>query len=101
YYQLKQVDKDGKSAKSTIVAVKSNVKATALSVSNGTAEEVLVHVNAANSASGSIIVSDILGNKLAEVKVSLDKGYNKVALNVPGITPGVYVVTLNIAGKKL
>lgn len=101
YYQLKQVDKDGKSVKSNVVAVKSNVKATTLSVSSGTSGEILVHIHAENNALGNIYVSDILGHKLTAIKVSLEKGYNNIPINTLDIKPGIYIVTLNSEGKNL
>ena len=101
YYQLKQVDVNGDSEKSKIIAVKSNLKETDLSVINGDGEEILLRIFSANSAPASIYIADMLGNKLAEVKVALEKGTNRISINVPGIKSGVYIATLNSSGKKI
>ncbi len=81
YYQLKQVDLDGKFSKSEIIAVthkeaNSNLKVSCL------ADEVSLSVFSAQGGSATISILDIAGTKKLEKEVNLIKGYNTIPLYV-------------------
>lgn len=95
YYQLNQVDFDGKASNSKTVAVNygfaENLK---MSVSQSADNSGLnVVVNSPASSAAKISVVTITGQQSAVVDVVLEKG--KTAVNIPvNLQPGIYVVTL-------
>lgn len=94
YYQLRQIDFDGKAELSKVVAVKTDLSQTELSVHASPANAyVKVSVTALTDGPASIVITDVQGVQVAEQNVQLSKGYN--VLQVPVQTaPGVYVLTL-------
>jgi hypothetical protein len=92
YYQLKQVDFDGKETIfNQLVAVKSSLNNQSFKVS--VTEEGLLnaHIYAASSASGKIAIYDMNGRKVFEEQVSLQEGQNVFNKTIPAIQTGVYV----------
>ncbi len=101
YYQLKQVDADGKSAESEIVAVKSNVAASNFSVfANKQEGTVRLTIFAANEGKGSIKIYDLNGRKLTEQQLSLHKGYTNVSVPFSGAN-GLHVASLTTASETV
>lgn len=101
YYQLKQVDADGKSSESEVVAVKSNVAASNFRVfANRQEGTVKLTIFAANEGKGSIKIYDLNGRKLTEQQLNLNKGYNNVSVPFNGAN-GLHVVSLTTASETV
>ena len=94
YYQLRQVDFDGKSELSKVVAIKADLEQTDLKIHASSADaHVQVSVTALTNGTANVTISDASGVQVAAQSVQLSKGYN--VLQVPAQTkPGVYVLTL-------
>ncbi|TKB96915.1 T9SS type A sorting domain-containing protein [Pedobacter cryophilus] len=94
YYQLNQVDFDGKSSKSDVKAIESGIKTTELTVyANKNTNEVGVSIFSANSTTADFKIFDISGRELLNKSISLNKGYN--SFNLPlQLGNGVFVTTL-------
>jgi len=99
YYQLNQVDFNGESQKSNVIAVKTNIEGSSFSVFLSEDNQVQANIYAANTTTAQFSVTDITGRKLASTTLNLTKGYNKASLNLPGIQQGVYVASITISGK--
>lgn len=101
YYQLKQVDADGKSSESEVVAVKSNVAASNFRVfANKQEGTVKLTIFAANEGKGSIKIYDLNGRKLTEQQLGLNKGYNNVSVPFNGAS-GLHVASLTTASETV
>lgn len=101
YYQLNQVDADGKSSESEVVAVKSNVAASNFRVfANKQEGTVRLTIFAANEGKGSIKIYDLNGRKLTEQQLALNKGYNNVSVPFNGAN-GLHVASLTTASETV
>ncbi len=101
YYQLRQVDFNGKSTLSTAVAVKSNVAANNFSVTNNAQEgTVKLTIFAANEGKAMLKIYDLNGRKLAEKEVSLSKGYTTETLQL-NTGKGLHIASLTTATETL
>ena len=101
YYQLKQVDNDGKITLSESVAVKSNVVANNFKVTSNAQDGTLkLTIFAANEGIATLKIYDLNGRKLAEQEVNLSKGYT--AKTIPMKTSkGLHIATLTSATETL
>ena len=101
YYQLRQVDQDGKTKFSESIAVKSNVAANNFSVTNNAQNgTVKLTIFAANEGKGTLKIYDLNGRKLAEKEVNLSKGYTTETLQLTTGT-GLHIASLTTATEKL
>lgn len=101
YYQLRQVDADGKSSDSEVVAVKSNVAASNFQVvANRQEGSAKFTIFAANAGKGSIKIYDLNGRKLTEQQLALNKGYNNVSIPFNGAN-GLHVASLTTANETV
>lgn len=101
YYQLKQVDKDGKSTLSEIVPVKSNIAASNFKVASNKQEgNVKLTVFAANEGQATFKIYDLNGRKVTEQKLSLSKGYSNVSIPFSGGN-GLHIASLTTATETL
>lgn len=98
YYQLEQVDFDGKAQKSEVVVVKTDIKDKTLSISkDGNELEATIYADGAGA--GTFAMVNISGQKIYESKLQLSNGYNQHRINVAQLQPGVYIATVIINGK--
>ncbi len=97
YYQLNQVDFDGKSEKSEIIAVNTGLNANSFVLRRSGSE---LHATIFSEVSGASIIkiADIYGRLISETPVKLQKGQNSVQLKAPVVT-GIYIVTLYSEGR--
>lgn len=97
YYQLRQVDNDGKPTLSEIVPVKSNVAASNFKVaSNRQGGNVKLTVFAANEGKATFKIYDLNGRKLVAQELTLSKGYSNVSVPFNGGT-GLHIASLTTA----
>jgi hypothetical protein len=96
YYQLKQVDKDGKTSLSNIVVLKSNTNKLEIST---------VYPNPANDKLNAIIssdkeekvtvsITDLAGKVVNSQQVSTSNGSTNVFFNLQGLSKGTYLLRL-------
>lgn len=98
YYQLNQIDFDGKSEKSNIVAVNTGMQPETFTLQkDGNAIQAIAYSD--SNASAIIIIVDVTGHLLFTTEVKLQKGQNYIPLNM-SVSNGVYVVTLYADGKS-
>ena len=97
YYQLKQIDFDGKNATSPTIAVDSKIAETQITVYVASSS-VNIGITSPNEGNGKLSLFDISGRKITEKNISLNKGYNFLELNET-LTLGVHFVTLENEGK--
>ncbi|TZF82784.1 T9SS type A sorting domain-containing protein [Pedobacter sp. BS3] len=100
YYQLNQVDFDGRSEKSPVVAVKTDLNQPVFTASLTDNDQLDLQIYATNKTLAHVIVSDISGRKLADTRLNLEQGYTKSSISLSGIQPGIYVASVAI-GKQV
>lgn len=99
YYQLRQVDNDGKTTLSEIVSVKSNVAASNFKVaSNRQGGNVRLTVFAANEGKATFKIYDLNGRKLVVQELTLNKGYSNISIPFNGGT-GLHIASLTTANE--
>lgn len=98
YYQLEQVDFDGKTQKSEVVAVKTDIKDKTLRIkADGDQLEATIYADGAGAASLSI--ANVSGQKVYNDKLQLTNGYNQHSVNIAQLQAGVYIATVVVNGK--
>ena len=97
YYQLKQIDFDGRYSNSAIIAVNSKIATAQLSV-YAEASTVNIKITSPNETAGKIALFDITGRKLREQSIHLNKGYNVLQLNET-LSPGLHFINLTTDGE--
>ncbi len=101
YYQLKQVDFDGKVTEFDIIDVKSKIKNSPLTISGIQSNEKLeLGIYSDTSEASTLQLTDLAGNIIYNAKVNLAGGYHIITIPV-SITRGVYVATLTTPGKRV
>ena len=91
YYQLAQVDLNGKISYSKIIAVNSDPLL--LQVGSTTESGIELSVNSPTSSKGQIVITDLSGRKLVDLWLDVSKGVNK--LEIPVVQRGLLVATYN------
>jgi hypothetical protein len=100
YYQLNQVDTDGKSSKSEIRAVNSEVKHIDFTVFADKGG-VKVQAFSNNNGAASLILTDMSGKKAFEEDYNLSQGLNSLTISSVNLKPGIHVATLSRAHEKV
>lgn len=95
YYQLKQVDFDGKSQEFGPVAVTANFDAEALQVSSLSSQtEILVFLNSNTSKAIEINIYDLAGRNLISQKTNADAGFNTFKLASLALNKGIHILKI-------
>ena len=100
YYKLSQVDYNGKSTLSKIVAVKTGLTKTELEI-YATGEYLLYKVNAIAAGTTKLEVFDINGKVILNESTFVNAGFNNNNLSIAGLKPGVYIAKLSISNQLL
>lgn len=101
YYQLNQVDFDGKTSLSSIISVKSDGSQTTLSVdAPKNAYAVNCLINASNVQEGTLSIYDLNGKVLFTNKYLLNEGANTLVIPFNN-NNGLYVCSLQTNGNNL
>lgn len=100
YYQLETVDNDGKSEKSAIEVAKVATNGNEITITATSANSITLNVYATKAAAGSIIASNVTGQKIATQAVKLAEGNNSITI-ATGATKGLIIVSLNTAEGTL
>ena len=99
YYQLKQIDFNGNSELSSVVAITNAFNGNTFSISaNGNNSVALIE--ALENASASLLISNTAGKKVFEKQLKLVKGLNTLSIDLSKLNSGIYVASLTSADKK-
>lgn len=99
YYQLRQIDLDGKATLSEVIGVKTGLQYTSFNVYQSANKACIVNINSDEPAVSTLYLTDMTGRILKEMEVMLQKGSNIITLANEPLTPGVYLVSLNTKGR--
>ena len=101
YYQLNQIDFDGNSAKSNIVAVESGLKVADMTIyANQSANEVKLNIFSANKTAATLNIFDLAGKRIFNKSVELEKGYNNISLSLV-LKSGLFIATLKTDSETI
>ncbi|HET8827827.1 MAG TPA: T9SS type A sorting domain-containing protein [Pelobium sp.] len=99
YYQLEQVDFDGKSSTSEIIAVKSGIKSTEMTIYSAP-NQLKVNVLSGNVTTAVINIYSVGGKVMLSQTIKLNKGYNNIELPV-SLDSGIFVATLQTPSETI
>ena len=99
YYRLKQFDFDGTTAYSDVIAVKSNISETTLSI-NVSTTLLNVQIVSSNSSGAKLYLFDVNGIELIEQDIYLTQGINVLNINKI-LSSGIYFFKLLHNGKVI
>lgn len=101
YYQLRQINFDGKIAISESLAVKSNVAATHFRVTSSAQDHtVKLIVFSANEGKALLKISDLNGRNVAEKEIDLNIGYTSHTLQLNTVK-GLHIASLTTATETM
>lgn len=96
YYRLKQIDMDGRSSLSIIVAIKGDK--TSLGITslypNPAKDIVNLAVTSPVSGKATIVITGLSGNVISQVPATVIAGQNNLSINVGSLPTGVYLVRI-------
>jgi hypothetical protein len=93
YYQLKQVDIDGRSTTYKTIAIKVGDAANTMRIAQSGNSELMVSINVSENKKGSILYTDMTGNILYNQPVSLREGDNLIRIPVASRASNIAVVS--------
>ncbi|MFM2283044.1 MAG: hypothetical protein RL222_548, partial [Bacteroidota bacterium] len=103
YYRLKIVDNDASYEYSNIINIKvgeTEVNGIASVYPNPTDNEVTVVIQTTNAQNTVVSISNVLGQEVMSVPVSLVSGVNKVQLQTSGLPAGTYMISYTDQNAK-
>lgn len=98
YYQIKQVDKDGKSSLFDKVASLNFDFNNEIKVSK-TGNVIHITANSNTEGNGNVIVTDISGKKVLQQKIRYNKQLNQYSYNLSNYPTGLYVTRISMGEK--
>ncbi|OAQ40780.1 hypothetical protein A5893_07530 [Pedobacter psychrophilus] len=101
YYQLRQVDFDGKSSLSEIKTVKMSLKDDEFVLYQNNDKFLMANVNITNSSNVSFTLTDILGRTIDQFNKKLESGNNTFQIANNALNKGVYIGKLVVNGTQL
>ena len=99
YYQLRQVDFDGKSTLSKVVTVEAGLNSTAFKVYSSTSDNHIANFYSDQNMNVTLTLIDASGRVLNQVDFAAMKGNNVVTLYNRTLNPGVYIGRLDLNGN--
>ncbi|WP_171047816.1 sialate O-acetylesterase [Pedobacter xixiisoli] len=100
YYQLKQVDLDGKSAPSKIVAVNSGLVSNIFKVAQTSATNLTLTITAVRHSLTNLTITNMMGQKVYDGKVVLNNGLNSLQITPINLLTGIYILQAVVDGKN-
>lgn len=94
YYQLKQVDNSGEYKLSEIIAVNTSLADKTLTVVNKGNGVFGVSLYSSKVSNINVYVTDVNGRSLYSQKVSVSAGKNQFDLDIPFLTSGIYILSI-------
>lgn len=101
YYQLNQIDTDGKSSKSEIRAVNSGIKSVGFKVITDAENQIKATVFSLTNAQVKLLITDVSGRKISDKTHFLSKGQNILEVSSKELTAGIYVATFQNGGETV
>lgn len=98
YYQLVQVDKDGRETHSKIIAVSDKRSRTALTIQAQTNAQLWVEIASAESKKATLLLTNALGQPLQTIPITLINGVNNVQVPLMQLSKGLHMLTLYSSG---
>ncbi len=98
YYQLNQVDLDGKATLSNVVAVNFGLKDSEVNI-YANATDLTFNIKALKGGNAIISVYNVNGAEVLTKSIAVDAGLNTKNINITGLQQGVYVAKLNFENK--
>lgn len=96
YYQLNQVDYNGKSSKSKVIAIRSDLQQTQFKIISTQNNNLVFSVYANENVNGKVLVSGLSGRTVLNTTVALKKGLNQYSVSMPSLSKGLYISKLSI-----
>ncbi len=97
YYRLRQVDNDGRSSLSNVIAIRDN-QTLALSIAglypNPASNQVNVSITAPVTTKATLMITGVEGRILSKQALTLQKGMNTQLLNISKFPAGTYLVKI-------
>ncbi len=93
YYQLNQVDFDGKSEKSKIISVENSLANSELSISVDQ-NQITLFVGSNEATTAKLVISDMSGKVVVTKTLQLTAGSNSTKLDASNLPTGVYTASL-------
>lgn len=100
YYQLQQVDLDGKSLLSKVLTVKAGLVGDVFKVSQTTANALTVTLSSNSRAATHLIITNLMGQKLFDSSVTLVNGLNTLQIAPINLSTGIYILQTVVDGKS-
>ncbi|MCU0388521.1 MAG: hypothetical protein MUE71_07940 [Chitinophagaceae bacterium] len=102
YYQLKQLDVDGRSKTYKTIAIRVGDASNKMRVANSGSSDMLVNILVSKNKKGYILYTDMTGNILYNQSVSLREGDNLIRIPVAAAASRIAVVSfLSEAGERM
>jgi hypothetical protein len=96
YYRLKQVDLDGTTTYSTIIRSDCEVKkVTVMLYPNPATDYTELVFNSDKEFNSSVQIFNNQGQIVKQLQASIQKGNNKIRINLPGFSSGTYIIRIN------
>lgn len=101
YYQLKQVDIDGRSTTFKTIALRFGSALNSLRLIQSGRSEVVVSISTSEGKTGQMVYTDMAGNVLYNQPVSLRQGENRIRIPVQAHSTGIAVVSFVTNGERM
>ncbi len=98
YYKLNQIDLDGKSTFSNIIAVKTGLDENKINISSS-ASDLKITINSISKGTASLQVYNMSGQKVLNKSLQLESGLNSNMLNISNLENGIYVARVIIGSQ--
>jgi len=100
YYQLEQVDFDGKREKSNVIAVNFDLQQKQLKVWQPSPQTLNLLFNSAQNGNAQILIADLNGRKIYQGKSTVTLGSNEISLPLQAQN-GLYMISVNTGTEIL
>lgn len=98
YYQLNQVDLDGKATLSEVVAVNFGLKETEVAI-YANATDLTFNIKAVKNGEAKIAVYNVNGDEVLTKSIAVEAGLNTRTINISDLKQGVYIAKLSFENK--
>ena len=98
YYQLKQIDFDGRSQEYKIISVKADFQKMTFNIIQVSETSAAAVMDSDTNETGILSIFDLNGKKIAEVDLMISKGNNRVTIPA-NLSSGMYVARLQMANS--
>ena len=96
YYQLNQVDYNGKSSKSNVIAIRADLQQKEYKLISTANNNLVFSVYAPENVNGNILVSGLSGVTVVNTTIALQKGLNQYSVPMPSLAKGLYISKLSV-----